>query len=81
MSTVKMDKAPEFLFGQEPALKRDYLVIYHDDGEGPYAMKVIATSNEHAIHIANAQLSLNGHEEYYLDLLIDPSTCDVLEFL
>ena len=81
-----MDKAPEFLFGKELPLKKNYLVIYHYDGEDVEAMKVVAKSSEHAIDLAREQLALFAEQEdvaheYYLDLLIDPLTCDILERL
>ena len=57
---------------------KEYLIVYHYDGEDVDTLVVTAKSNEHAIHIANATLKLQAekeHEshEYYLDLLIDPS--------
>ena len=81
-----MDKAPKFLFGQELRYDNNYLIIYHYDGEDVDTMKVTARSNEHAIHIANATLKLQAEKEhasheYYLDLLIDPKTCEILERL
>ena len=81
-----MDKAPKFLFGQELPLKKNYLIIYHYDGEDVDTLKVNAKSAEHAIHIANATLKLQAEKEhasheYYLDLLIDPKTCEILERL
>ena len=78
-----MYKAPEFLFGKE---KKEYLIVYHYDGEDVDTLVVTAKSTEHAIHIANATLKLQAEKEhasheYYLDLLIDPKTCEILERL
>jgi len=81
-----MDKAPKFLFGQELPLKKNYLIIYHYDGEDVDTLKVNAKSTEHAVYLADEQLALRAEREgaahgYYLDLLIDPKTCEILERL
>ena len=79
-----MDKAPEFLFGKE---SKEYLIVYHYDGEDVDTLVVTANSNEHAVYLADEQLALRAEKEgaahgYYLDLLIDPSAgCKVLERL
>lgn len=78
-----MDKAPEFLFGKE---KQQYIIVYHYDGEDVDVMDVKASSAEHAIDLAHEKLNqLSESEgtlhEYYLDLLIDPETCQIIERL
>ena len=75
-----MDKAPKFLFGQE---NKEYLIVYHYDGEDVDTLVVTANSDEHAVYLADKQLALRAAWDgtahgYYLDLLIDSRTCKVL---
>lgn len=77
-----MHKAPEFLFGKE---KQQYIIVYHYDGEDLDVMDLKASSPEHAIDLAHEKLDQLSEEgtihEYYLDLLIDPETCQIIERL
>jgi NAD-dependent SIR2 family protein deacetylase len=80
---MKMKEAPEFLFGKE---KQQYIIVYHYDGEDVDVMDLMASSPEHAIDLAHEKLNqLKAKEpskrEYYLDLLIDPETCQIIERL
>ena len=80
-----MNKAPEFLFGKKAELKQ-IIVIYHYDGEDVDVMDVQAYSVEHAIDLAHEELAQiserdGGNHEYYLDLLIDPETCQIIDRL
>lgn len=65
---------------------KEYLIVYHYDGEDVDTMIVTANSNEHAVDLAHEQLALRAEREgsaheYYLDLLIDPYGGKVLERL
>lgn len=65
---------------------KEYLVIYHYDGAELDTLKLSAKSTEQAIRLANATLKLqtekeHASHEYYLDLLIDAETCEILERL
>ena len=58
--------------------KKEYLIVYHYDGEDVDTLVVTAKSTEHAIDLAHEQLALRAEREgsaheYYLDLLIDPN--------
>ena len=77
-----MNKAPEFLYGKKAELKQ-IIVIYHYDGEDVDVMDVQAYSVEHAIDLAHEELAERDgrNHEYYLDLLIDPETCQIIDRL
>ena len=80
-----MDKAPEFLFGKATKLQQ-IIVIYHYDGEDVDVIDVQAYSVEHAIDLAHEEIAriserAGGNHEYYLDLLIDPVACQIIDRL
>lgn len=80
---MKVKEAPEFLFGTG---KQQFIIVYHYDGEDVDVMDLMASSPEHAIDLAHEKINqLSESEgtihEYYLDLLIDPETCQIIERL